>query len=1047
MDSIIEEIKSRIDIVDLVSETVKLKKAGHSFTGLCPFHSNTKSPAFVVWAETGTWKCFGACNTGGDIFSFVMKRDRLEFREALERLAQRAGVELRQMNPAEREKVQSERKRQDSIEGLLTRAAEFFYRQLWTEGERQAKGLAFARSRALSDEHLKAARWGWSGADNALGEAIKKSDASLFPLAREIGLLRADGKDFTANADGDTVSPDGWLIYPHHRGGKVVYFSGRAVSRIEGGDKSRNLPGPKQVYRADGNIMPIILPADKLALVEGPADAESCRAWGLAAWAMCGAPVSDDENGKVTLEVLRKRAEHSTLYAAMSHDEAGQRFADKIGELISPLVRIVLWPRPEGVKKSDANDLLKAGGTAEQVFALLEESPTYLDTQVQKTSRQRDVKKRAGEIEHLAELVAKLDETERRIYINDIGERKELDISRREFERMVAERLPRPEESGPQYQVIQGRMIHNCLDRFGTAYEQALLNGQLEITGDLVLDDGEEQQRQFTIEFAREDGAKFSAYDVDVDEYAAMNWVYSAWGMNAIVPAGSSVKEHLRVATLMLSKNAKTTYKYRHTGYHSIDGKQVYLTPSGAVGMEGVQVDIERAAERYGLPLHPENVVEAAKASYQFLAMGELFVTIPLLATAYLAPLSSILNPAFSVWLYGDTETYKSGTMALMLSHFGSFTYRTPPASWTGSSEVGLRVAAFMLKDMPLWIDDFTSQATQRGDEDLEAKAGRILRDWGNRSGGLKGRADGGLRKSYKPRGIAVNSAEVLPSIRSIRSRLFMLEMKPEYIVLDDILARYNNGDAEKYRHAMAGYVMWVGERYSELEKSLPKRVEEWLIEARKLKGNTREYSHVATLQTAFELAMYWMVDAGAMGSEESQAMVKLAFEMMLAAGDEQHLDTAVDENPVEKFMSFLEQILADGTAYVRHLEDPTGDVRSIPEAGQRPVNSRFIGWYDNLYWYLLDAAEEMIYARASKLSQPVGVNRRGLRGQLRNKKMLYPDVEDRFTYRMPDIGINPRPRVLRIFRMGQDCISESGTSGIIGTDGTSVSSVESPVP
>jgi len=203
----------------------------------------------------------------------------------------------------------------------------------------------------------------------------------------------------------------------------------------------------------------------------------------------------------------------------------------------------------------------------------------------------------------------------------------------------------------------------------------------------------------------------------------------------------------------------------------------------------------------------------------------------------------------------------------------------------------------------------------------------------------------------------------------------------------------------------------------------------------------------VATLQTAFELAMYWMVDAGAMGSEESQAMVKLAFEMMLAAGDEQHLDTAVDENPVEKFMSFLEQILADGTAYVRHLEDPTGDVRSIPEAGQRPVNSRFIGWYDNLYWYLLDAAEEMIYARASKLSQPVGVNRRGLRGQLRNKKMLYPDVEDRFTYRMPDIGINPRPRVLRIFRMGQDCISESGTSGIIGTDGTSVSSVESPVP
>src|SRR4030042_3523342 len=101
MDSIIEEIKSRIDIVDLVSETVKLKHTGHSFTGLCPFHSNTKTPAFVVWAETGTCECVGACNTGGDIFSFVMKRDGLEFREALERLAARAGVELRQVSPAE----------------------------------------------------------------------------------------------------------------------------------------------------------------------------------------------------------------------------------------------------------------------------------------------------------------------------------------------------------------------------------------------------------------------------------------------------------------------------------------------------------------------------------------------------------------------------------------------------------------------------------------------------------------------------------------------------------------------------------------------------------------------------------------------------------------------------------------------------------------------------------------------------------------------------------------------------------------------------------
>ncbi len=111
--STIDEIKSRIDLVDLVSETVKLKKSGHSFTGFCPFHSNTRTPSFVVWPDSGTWKCFGACNTGGDIFTYVMKRDGLEFREALELLARKAGVALETRTPqAQAEELQNERLRE-----------------------------------------------------------------------------------------------------------------------------------------------------------------------------------------------------------------------------------------------------------------------------------------------------------------------------------------------------------------------------------------------------------------------------------------------------------------------------------------------------------------------------------------------------------------------------------------------------------------------------------------------------------------------------------------------------------------------------------------------------------------------------------------------------------------------------------------------------------------------------------------------------------------------------------------------------------------------
>ena len=91
--SVVDEVKERLDIVEVISQYVPLKKAGRSYKGLCPFH-NEKTPSFVVFPENQSWHCFGSCSTGGDVFSFVMKRENLDFGEALATLAARAGVEL-----------------------------------------------------------------------------------------------------------------------------------------------------------------------------------------------------------------------------------------------------------------------------------------------------------------------------------------------------------------------------------------------------------------------------------------------------------------------------------------------------------------------------------------------------------------------------------------------------------------------------------------------------------------------------------------------------------------------------------------------------------------------------------------------------------------------------------------------------------------------------------------------------------------------------------------------------------------------------------------
>ena len=79
----VEEIKERIDIAEVIGESVQLKKSGKNFTGFCPFHANTRTPAFVVFPDTGTWRCFGACSEGGDVYKFVMKQEGWDFPQAL----------------------------------------------------------------------------------------------------------------------------------------------------------------------------------------------------------------------------------------------------------------------------------------------------------------------------------------------------------------------------------------------------------------------------------------------------------------------------------------------------------------------------------------------------------------------------------------------------------------------------------------------------------------------------------------------------------------------------------------------------------------------------------------------------------------------------------------------------------------------------------------------------------------------------------------------------------------------------------------------------
>jgi DNA primase len=154
--SVIDEVKDRLDTVEVIRSYVPLKKAGRNYKGLCPFHSE-KTPSFVVFPETGTWHCFGACGTGGDVFTFVMKQENLEFGEALRMLARRAGVELEAQSPEAAEA----RKRLDLLRELNQVAAAYFHHLLRNSDE-AARARAYLERRGLTWETVERFQLGYA---------------------------------------------------------------------------------------------------------------------------------------------------------------------------------------------------------------------------------------------------------------------------------------------------------------------------------------------------------------------------------------------------------------------------------------------------------------------------------------------------------------------------------------------------------------------------------------------------------------------------------------------------------------------------------------------------------------------------------------------------------------------------------------------------------------------------------------------------------------------------------------------------------------------
>jgi DNA primase len=1006
----VDEIKDKLDIAAIIGKYVKLERAGGNFKGLCPFHQE-KTPSFVVFPDSQRWQCFGACNAGGDVFDFVVQREGWDFKTALAELARAAGVRLPEWSEKAQQAVETER----GQEAILDVAVRFWESMMWAGTD--SPGLAYARGRGWDDKTIKAARLGyWDGNLAALRAALSAAGVDLNAPAAQ-AVLRTPGRS---------------LIYPHCRYGRSTYYATRSIVEKKHWNLPRALVGEKRPYfnwlwnhRASAVV-----------IVEGQGDAVSLGQLGIAAAARAGSTVSE-------MLMAEVRGRKGLVFVGVEGNPAGEKALDGLAALVGPLARVLRWSSAwdwKGVE--DANDVLaralaEGGRTVKDVEArvrrMMQDAQTWIDVLI---SRVRDAEDKDAAIRDLFQAIARLDSFGLARIREQVA--RDLDMSLGTVDGLL--RAVRAEsgldaDGQPIYLTVGGRISRRVHDRLGGDSIMPLCNFEALIVRDVMEDDGEMQVRRFTMAGKLADGAQLPEVEIEAGEFTQMNWVLPKWGARAQVCAGGSTKDHLRAAIQALSqadgREVDTRYEYSHLGWRQVGSQMIYLHGGGAIGMEGIQVRIFRDLARYVLPGVGGDVQAAMKASLKFLDVAKWEVTIPLWSAMYLAPLSSLVSPSFTIWIFGETGSMKSTLTALALCHYGNFSYNTPPASWETTAGA-LEKKAFLCKDAPLWIDDYTTKGTAHGMNDVVRIADQLLRSWGNRSGRARLQSSTAFRSTYPPRGLVISTAEILPPGQSILSRLYTVEVSANAVTrgAGSALTVAQTEEQQLYSTAMVGYITWLASRWDGLEAALLDEILKRTEEARAAGQHLRMPRNAATMLVGLKLGLEYAQHVGAISADDCAAMIETGWRILLSVGEMQH-EIVVEEQPVEMYMSALEQLFAQGVAYLQRHDS---DVReTLPE--QTAINAEMLGWFDDYFWYLIPRATYNAVREFYRAGGTVFPDTdRGIRSKLAERQMLLPQG-DRFTYVLSHKD-NTSVRVLRIKRP----IAGNGNTGNTDNNGNSSS-------
>ena len=419
-DDVIEEVRMKNDIVDVISGYVRLQKKGSSYFGLCPFH-NEKSPSFSVSPGKQMYYCFG-CGAGGNVFTFVMEYENFTFIEAVKYLAERAGVKLPEGEYSKEQRAASDLK--TVLLEVNKKAASYYYYQLKQEGGRQA--YEYLKNRELSDETIKNFGLGYSSKYSDSLYRYLKGKGYSDTILKESGLFSADERYGMHDKFWNRV------MFPiMDVNNRVIGFGGRVMGDAKPKylnspetkifDKSRNLYGLNIARRSRKNY---------LIICEGYMDVISMHQAGFTnAVASLGTALTSGHASlmsRYTKEVL----------LTYDSDEAGQKAA----------LRGIPILREAGIKPrvvnlapyKDPDEFIKAQGQ-EAFEKRLTEAMNYFLFEVQVMERQYDLADPEDKTEFYRAIAKKLlefpEELERNNYMESIS--RKYQIRYEDLRRMV----------------------------------------------------------------------------------------------------------------------------------------------------------------------------------------------------------------------------------------------------------------------------------------------------------------------------------------------------------------------------------------------------------------------------------------------------------------------------------------------------------------------------------------------------------------------------------------------------------------------------------